>query len=145
MPLLHACFGFPFPLALAGLKRYGLGDYIRFFIYLDMPILDRPYTVWICDSARPQIHGGGCCNDKGSESLLEHFRQALSAAELEQEVAVIPSSCMANCPHGISVRIQPGRVCYSQVKPADIACIIEEHLKGGQPVARLLAQELARE
>ncbi|RMG54530.1 MAG: (2Fe-2S) ferredoxin domain-containing protein [Bacteroidetes bacterium] len=101
------------------------------------------HTLWICDSARPQIHGRGCCNDRGSERLLEHFAAALERKGLSDRIAVIPSSCMANCPMGISVKVTPGRVCYSQVQLEDVDEIIERHLLGGEPVTRLLTQEIA--
>lgn len=104
---------------------------------------DTSLTLWICDSARPQIHGGGCCNDKGSERLIAHAQRVVAERGLADRVTVVPSSCMANCPYGVSVRVQPGRVCYSQVKPSDIDEILTAHLFEGKPVARLLSQEMA--
>lgn len=48
------------------------------------------------------------------------------------------SECQGQCGSGPTVRVNPGNFWYSQVRPEDVSQIVEEHLKGGQPVEALL-------
>lgn len=106
--------------------------------------MNQSYQVFICDSHRAKIHGGGCCNDKGAESLLQSFSSMIEEANLSRKVSISPSLCMANCPNGISMRIMPGNVLYSRVKLQDLAEIIREHILKGEPVTRLLRAPVRR-
>lgn len=93
--------------------------------------------IYICDSHRPKIPGGGCCNDKGSQSLIQHFRQRIQAFSLGEKVELITSSCLSNCRTGITVRVWPDQTLYGRIKLDDVDRIIEEHLIGGSPVKDL--------
>lgn len=93
--------------------------------------------IYICDSHKPKIHGGGCCSDKGSQGLLAEFSLAIHHHQLENQVELIPTTCLSQCKTGISVRIWPDQVVYGRVKPEDVSQIVEEHLLQHQPVKRL--------
>ncbi len=114
------------------------------------PILNRIYNmsskrrIYICDSHKPKIHGGGCCSDKGSQNLLTLFVEGLQHTPLQQNVELIPTTCLSQCLTGISVRVWPDQVYYGKVTPGDIETIIQEHLIDGNPVARLRIEPQAK-
>ncbi len=93
--------------------------------------------IYICDSHKPKIHGGGCCSDKGSQDLLQSFTHHIHAQGLNGKVELILTTCLSNCLTGISVRIWPDQVYYGRVKEDDVSTIVEQHLIEGEPVERL--------
>lgn len=100
--------------------------------------------IYICDSHKPKVHGGGCCSDKGSQSLLKEFYAALQRHQVNTDVELIPTTCLSQCLTGISVRVWPDQIYYGRVKPEDVDLIIEEHLKNGKPVERLRIEPQAK-
>ncbi|MDX2283355.1 MAG: (2Fe-2S) ferredoxin domain-containing protein [Bacteroidia bacterium] len=99
--------------------------------------------ILVCDSQRSKIHGGGCCNDKGSETLIDLFESCVAGEGLGQRVSVRASGCLSNCPAGISVKVLPGGTLYSKVKPGDVREIVMAHLESGT-VKRLETQSSPR-
>lgn len=93
--------------------------------------------IYICDSHKPKIHGGGCCSDKGSQYLLKEFAENLHRADLQKNVELIPTTCLSQCLTGVSVRIWPDQIYYGKVKQEDIQAIVDEHLVNNQPVERI--------
>lgn len=73
-----------------------------------------------------------CCAN-GAKAVLEAF-QAYSA----QGVVVQAVGCQGQCNMGPTVRVLPDEIWYCRVQPADVPEIVEQHLKQGQPVDRLL-------
>jgi (2Fe-2S) ferredoxin len=53
------------------------------------------------------------------------------------EVLVTGSSCLGPCEQGPTVVVYPDGTWYAQVKEADVAVILDEHIKKGHPVAKL--------
>ena len=53
------------------------------------------------------------------------------------EVLVSGSSCLGPCEQGPTVVVYPEGTWYSKVTEADVATILDEHIKGGKPVAKL--------
>lgn len=100
--------------------------------------------IYICDSHKPKVHGGGCCSDKGSQDLLKEFYTAVQRHNLLTEVELIPTTCLSQCLTGISVRIWPDQIYYGRVKPAHVELIIKEHLINGNPVERLRIEPQAK-
>ncbi len=93
--------------------------------------------VYICDSHRPKVHGGGCCSDKGSQNLLREVTALLHQHQLEQVVEIIPTTCLSQCLTGITIRVWPDQILYGKVKQQDVEEIVTSHLIGGIPVERL--------
>ena len=73
-----------------------------------------------------------CCAN-GSKDVLEAF-QLNSVLGVE----VVSSPCQGQCNMGVTVRILPDETWYCRVKPSDVAAIVDKHLRGGEPVDRLL-------
>lgn len=82
------------------------------------------------------VCGGTGCHSSESLELM----QALQAAVDEQSIdaKVVQVGCFGFCAQGPIVQVMPDNVFYVQVKMTDIPDIIETHLKGGEPIERLL-------
>lgn len=93
--------------------------------------------IYLCDSHKPKVHGGGCCSDKGSQTLLKTFSRLITKHRIHDQVELIPTTCLSQCLTGVSVRIWPDQVYYGKVTNEDAEEIIVEHLIGGQPVKRV--------
>lgn len=73
------------------------------------------------------------CLKQGSQKVLQAFQDA----EIS-EVIIEASGCMGQCSVGPTVKVTPDETWYYRVQPQDVAIIIEQHLKGGQPVEEKL-------
>ena len=73
------------------------------------------------------------CIRHGAESVLQVFQENPVA-----DVEVIASVCQGQCNMGVTVRVLPDNIWYCRVKPKDAIAIIQQHLKDGEPVDRLL-------
>lgn len=69
------------------------------------------------------------CLRNGSAEVLQAFRDAKCSG-----VTVNPSGCLGQCSSGPTVRVSPDEIWYCRVKPTDVPVIVEQHLKGGEPV-----------
>ncbi|HRW00128.1 MAG TPA: NAD(P)H-dependent oxidoreductase subunit E, partial [Aminobacteriaceae bacterium] len=85
-------------------------------------------------------HGTGCASG-GAPKVLEAFKEELAKKGLEKEILVIATGCHGMCEFGPIVVVYPEGTFYSQVKPSDVAEIVEEHLYKGRIVTRLLYKE----
>lgn len=95
--------------------------------------------VLVCVQGRPPGHPRGSCQQKGCNEVYQGFLEAFQSRNLWSEYAVTNAGCLGPCGSGPSVLVYPESVMYANVKPADIATIIDEHLIGDSPVERLLA------
>ncbi len=85
-------------------------------------------------------HGTGCASG-GAPKVLDAFKEELAKKGLEKEILVIATGCHGMCEFGPIVVVYPEGTFYSQVKPSDVAEIVEEHLYKGRIVTRLLYKE----
>ncbi len=93
--------------------------------------------IFVCLNERAPGHPKGDCTSKGSPEVLRAFKAALRAAGLDEEIRANKSGCLDNCENGCSVVVYPDGVWYGHVTPQDAKEIVEKHLVGGEPVARL--------
>jgi (2Fe-2S) ferredoxin len=93
--------------------------------------------VFCCTNERPPGHKRGCCKEKGSDDLRNYMKARVKELGIEG-TRVNASGCLDQCEKGPAVVIYPEGVWYSPKTRADIDEIIEKHLQGGTPVARLL-------
>lgn len=73
------------------------------------------------------------CQRFCSADVLAEFKQHANS-----ELMVAASSCLGQCGSGPTVRVIPDNVWYCRVRPDDIADILEQHIRQGKPVKRLL-------
>jgi (2Fe-2S) ferredoxin len=100
------------------------------------------HHVFVCENRRPADDPRGCCGGKGSEAIREALKQELRRRGLKGEVRANAAGCLDACPHGPTVVVYPEGVWYGRVRPEDVPEIVERHLIGGEPVARLLIPEM---
>ncbi|HSA30744.1 MAG TPA: NADH-quinone oxidoreductase subunit NuoF [Candidatus Omnitrophota bacterium] len=87
--------------------------------------------------------GTGCVAN-GAYDVLKKFQEHGVGAELKKcggEVKAVPTGCHGFCENGVLVDFPDDKVTYIKVKPEDVDEIIEQHLKGGQTVERLLYRD----
>ena len=97
--------------------------------------------VFICTNRRDDSNPKGSCAQKGSEGIREAFKKGIHERGLKKRFRANAAGCLDACEHGCTVVIYPEQVWYGGVKAEDVPEIIEKHLVGGEPVARLIIQD----
>jgi (2Fe-2S) ferredoxin len=93
--------------------------------------------VFICTNRRDEKNPKGSCAQKGSEAIRERFKKEFVERGLKGRMRANAAACLDACEHGCTVLVYPEQVWYGHVTVDDVAEIIEKHLVGGEPVARL--------
>jgi len=94
--------------------------------------------IFICVNERPSDDPRGSCGPKGGHELADAFKKKLFERGLKRIVRPNKAGCLDQCAHGVTVVVYPEQVWYGHVTPADVDEIVEQHILGGKPVARLL-------
>jgi (2Fe-2S) ferredoxin len=95
--------------------------------------------IFICTNQRPEGHPRGCCDPSGNSELQKLFKSKLKQRGISgSSVRANKSGCLEQCEVGPTVVVYPDAVWYGHVTPADVDEIVESHIIGGQPVARLI-------
>lgn len=82
---------------------------------------------------------GGTCPAQGdTEGYVKVLRGEVARAGLHVQIRVNKSGCFSQCGNGPMIVVYPEDVWYSGVRAEDLAEIVQSHLVGGKPVARLL-------
>lgn len=97
--------------------------------------------LFICTNQRPAGHPRGCCNPDASDALQKAFKKALADRGLSRRHRANRSGCLDQCEHGPTVVVYPDAIWYGGVSEADVDEIVDTHLVGGVPVARLRLDE----
>lgn len=97
--------------------------------------------IFICENKRPDGHPRGCCLDKGSAVIREHFKRRLKELGLNSEVRANASGCLDACEFGVSVVVYPEQIWYGNINLEDVEEIIQSHILNNQPVERLLISD----
>ena len=100
------------------------------------------HHVFVCENRRPADDPRGSCGSKGSEAIREALKDELKRRGLKGSVRANAAGCLDACPFGPTVVVYPDGVWYGRVRPEDVAEIVERHIMGGEPVARLMIPEL---
>jgi (2Fe-2S) ferredoxin len=97
--------------------------------------------IFICCNQRQPGSARGCCDPAGNAALQKLFKEKLKARGLKGVVRANKAGCLDQCEHGPNVVVYPEQVWYGGVRPEDVDEIIESHIVGGVPVARLLTKD----
>jgi (2Fe-2S) ferredoxin len=95
------------------------------------------HHLFICCNQRPADHPRGSCDPDADDGLQKAFKKALAERGLNRRIRANKSGCLDQCEHGPTVVVYPEGVWYGFVGLADIDEIVDSHLVGGTPVARL--------
>ena len=87
------------------------------------------------------VCGGTGCTSGNSKKIAEEIKIALEDNNLIDETKLILTGCFGLCAKGPIVVVYPDGSFYTHVKPEDAREIVEQHIKGGVPVERLLHNE----
>lgn len=93
--------------------------------------------IFVCCNRREPDHPRGSCDPDADDGLQKAFKKALAARGLTRRVRANKSGCLDQCEHGPTVVVYPDVVWYGFVTERDIDEIIDSHIVGGTPVARL--------
>ena len=93
--------------------------------------------LFICTNQRPAGHPRGCCDPGATDALQKAFKTALAERGLSRRIRANRAGCLDQCEHGPTVVVYPDAVWYGGVTETDVPEIIDRHLVGGEPVARL--------
>jgi len=94
--------------------------------------------IFICVNERAPDDPRGCCKARGSEDVAAAFKTKLYERGFKRIVRPNKSGCLDQCAHGVTCVVYPDGVWYGGVTPSDVDEIIESHIVGGRPVARLV-------
>ena len=83
------------------------------------------------------------CGEKHGLDLVAEFKKTLLEKELPIKVRAQRAGCLDVCYFGPTVVVYPEGVFYIGVEKKDVEEIVEEHIKNGRIVERLLLKEKA--
>ncbi len=81
---------------------------------------------------------GTGCTSSGAQKVVEAFEKELERFGLDKSVEVLGTGCHGFCEMGPLVVVYPQDIFYVRVQAEDVPEIVENTIKGGQPVERLL-------
>lgn len=101
-----------------------------------MPSLSR--HVFVCINERAADNPKGSCMHRGGVDVRDRLKAELSTRGLSKMIRANNAGCLDQCEHGVAVVVYPEQVWYGGVTTADVDEIIQSHILGGIPVARLV-------
>ena len=90
---------------------------------------------------RVLVCAGTGCVANGSLGVIERFKELgadVSILTDYDKMTIVPTGCHGFCEQGVLVSIPDKHVTYVKVRYKDVEEIYETHIRGGQPVERLL-------
>ena len=91
------------------------------------------------------VCAGTGCTSSNSLQIADKLEEELKASGLDNEIHVVRTGCHGLCALGPIMIVYPEAVFYSMVTVEDVHEIVEEHLKNGRPVTRLVYDETVTE
>ncbi len=91
------------------------------------------------------VCAGTGCTSSNSLQIADKMEEELKASGLDNEIHVVRTGCHGLCALGPIMIVYPEAVFYSMVTVEDVHEIVEEHLKNGRPVTRLVYDETVTE
>jgi (2Fe-2S) ferredoxin len=89
---------------------------------------------------RPEGHPRGSCQASGSIPVYDAFKAELEKRELGEQIRVTGTFCLGPCDQGPTAVVYPEGIWYGHLTDQDVNEILDQHLLGGTPVARLVIQ-----
>ena len=83
---------------------------------------------------------GGDCKKKGSKKTRKALKSGLREAGINRDVRIDSVDCLGLCKHGPNVVVYPAGTWYLGLDESSSPEVVQQHLKGGEPVERLAAE-----
>lgn len=96
------------------------------------------HHIFVCISSRPTGQQKGMCHTKEGIAIMMKFMEEIEDRDLGGEVFVTNTGCFGICEKGPIVVVYPDNVWYGLVTADDVEEIMDQHIEGGNPVARLV-------
>lgn len=96
------------------------------------------HHVFVCTNERAPENRRGDCVRRGALEVLAAFKDAVKAGGFPGTVRAQKAGCLDNCEYGATVVVYPDGIWYGRVTPDDVPEIVQQHLKEGKPVERLM-------
>ena len=93
--------------------------------------------IFVCSSSRPNGQQKGFCHSKDGVDVMMKFMEGIEERGIGGEIFLSNTGCFGICEKGPVVVVYPDNVWYGSVTPDDVAEILDQHIEGGTPVARL--------
>ncbi|PWB72995.1 NADH-quinone oxidoreductase subunit F, partial [candidate division GN15 bacterium] len=87
------------------------------------------------------ICAGTGCLACGCKAVTDTIRKLVKEERLEETVSIKTTGCHGFCERGPLVVIEPQGIFYQRVKPADVRLILDQTIKGGRIVNKLLYRD----
>ena len=96
------------------------------------------HHVFFCCNQREA--GEPCCGRFNAQKMRDYAKQRVKALGLNGEggVRINSAGCLGRCDKGPAVVVYPQGIWYTWIDEQDIDDIVEQHLRQGQVVERLL-------
>ena len=96
------------------------------------------HHLFFCTNEREA--GESCCQRFNAKNAREYMKKRVKALGLHQpgQIRVNNAGCLNRCEQGPVIVVYPEAVWYTYIDRADLDEIIEEHLRNGRPVERLM-------
>ncbi len=88
----------------------------------------------------PDVHIRVCstgCRALGALEVCEAFEEQITSQDLGESVRVVRTGCHGLCAGAVAVVVDPGGIFYQGVTADDVPEIIENTMRGGEPIQRL--------
>lgn len=86
---------------------------------------------------------GGDCSKKGGKETKKAIKSELRSEGISRDVRIDSVDCLGMCKQGPNVIVYPEGAWYLGLKKDEVPEVVEEHLKGKEPVQRLAAERRA--
>jgi (2Fe-2S) ferredoxin len=95
------------------------------------------HHIFVCTSSRANGQQKGFCHGKESVEIMTKFMEEIEERGIGGEVFLSNTGCFGICEKGPVVVVYPDNVWYGSVTSDDVCEILDQHIEGGTPVARL--------
>ena len=93
--------------------------------------------VFCCTNTRPEGHPRGSCARRGGVTLRNYMKARATELGLT-DVRINAAGCLDRCELGPTVVVYPQGIWYRCATPEDVDAVLEDHLRDGRPVDRLM-------
>ena len=111
---------------------------------MQMPQIPQPtYYIFKCEQSAPPGMPKPSCVNPQTQTLFQYIGQSLMQKGLMGPVQLIRTSCLGRCQQGPVMLVVGGdnKFMYTGLDEAKIDRILDEHIKGGNPVEEYLIDE----